>query len=277
MDNIPSISPAKPSGRLHLAIASAMALLLVGCSAHSKPSAIETKLANAAKDVVIPLEAESTVNPTPDTPLTLAQGRQIFIAHCALCHSSDGHSQNQLGLAMYPPAMDLTSPHVQSWKDPELYWIIQNGIRLTGMPGWQGIISSDDTWKLSRYIHALPQLTPQRLAQLDALMAPPPPSPPPAANPAVSLAAQIAYGRRILHQEGCLMCHTFQGQGEDVGPDLSREGTRGRTPAWLTGHFKDPPAYSKGSEMPAFDHLTSSQLNALVALLEYAKGPPAKP
>lgn len=257
--------------------AGALAVLLAGCSAHSKPSAIETKLANAAKDVVIPFEAESAANPTPDTALTLAQGRQVFLSHCALCHSSDGHSQNQLGLAMYPPAMDLNSPHVQSWKDQELFWIVQNGIRLTGMPGWQGIISSDDTWKVARYIHALPQMTPQRLAALDALVAPPPPAAPQPAAPAASMAAQLAYGRRILHQEGCLMCHTFQGEGEDVGPDLSPEGSRGRTPAWLLGHFKDPPAYSKGSIMPAFDHLTASQLNALVTLLENAKGPAPKP
>lgn len=253
-----------------------LALAAAACSAHSKPSSIETKLANAAKDVVIPFEAESAANPTPNTDLTLAQGRQVFIAHCAMCHSTDGKSQNQLGLAMYPPAMDLTSPHVQSWKDQELYWIIQNGIRLTGMPGWQGIITPDDTWKVARYIHALPKMTPQKLAQLDALVAPPAPEMPAPAAPAANQEQQIALGRRLIHQEGCLMCHKFNGEGQDVGPDLTREGTRGRTPAWLEGHFKNPPAYSKDSMMPAFDHLSVAQLNALVALLESAKGPAKK-
>lgn len=248
-----------------------LTLAAAGCSAHAKPSAIETRLANAAKDVVIPFEAEKATNPTPDTDLTLAQGKEVFQSHCALCHSGDGHSQNQLGLAMYPPAMDLTSPHVQSWKDQELYWIVQNGIRLTGMPGWQGIIPDNDTWKVVRYIHALPRLTPAKQTALDALVAPPPPPPPPkAAAPAVTLASQIAYGRRLVRQEGCLMCHTLNGEGEDVGPDLSREAARKRTPAWLTGHFKDPGAYTKGSDMPAFDNLTPAQLQALVALLENA-------
>ncbi len=40
------------------------------------------------------------------------------------------------GLAMYPRASDLGSADVQAWSDAELFWIIQNGIRLTGMPGF---------------------------------------------------------------------------------------------------------------------------------------------
>ena len=253
-----------------------LGVAMAGCSAHATPLAIETKLANAAKDVVIPLEAEKLANPTPDTALTLAQGRKVFVERCALCHSRDGHSQNPLGRAMYPPAMDLTSPHVQGWKDAELYWIIQNGIRLTGMPGWQDMVSAPDTWKLVRYIHALPRMTPARLAQLDALEAPRPPEPPAAprrkATPAARLAAEMAYGRRILRQEGCLQCHAYGDEGEDMAPDLSREGNRKRTAAWLAGHFADPEKFSPGSEMPAFDHLTQAQLRALVALLENAHG-----
>ena len=138
------------------------ALAWTACSARSRPSSIESKLANVAKDVVIPFEAEKAANPTPANDHTLAEGQRVYVAHCALCHSNDGHSQNPLGQAMNPPAMDLTSPHVQSWKDPELYWIISNGIRLTGMPGWQTQLSSEQIWQVTRYIHALPQMTPQR-------------------------------------------------------------------------------------------------------------------
>lgn len=252
-----------------------LALLLLtasGCSARSKPSGIETKLANAAKDVVIPLEAQNKKNPTPDTELTLAQGQQTFEAHCAICHGSDGHGQVALGLAMYPPAMDLTSPHVQAWKDAELFWIINNGIRLTGMPGWNTMIPSDDIWKLARYIHALPKMTPAESAKLSALVAPPPSAA--AKASAASVEEQIAYGKRLLHQEDCLMCHRYEGEGGTIGPDLSIEGTRGRSDAWLIGHFRDPAKYSPGSVMPEFKNLTQSQLNALVTMLQNSKTEP---
>jgi hypothetical protein len=59
---------------------------------------------------------------------------------------------------MYPPAMDLSSPHAQHWSDAELFWIIQNGVRLIGMPSWKSNISDNDTWKLARFIHHLPRL-----------------------------------------------------------------------------------------------------------------------
>jgi hypothetical protein len=54
--------------------------------------------------------------------------------------------------------MDLSSAHVQHWSDAELFWIIQNGVRLTGMPSWKSSISDNDTWKLARFIHRLPRL-----------------------------------------------------------------------------------------------------------------------
>lgn len=73
------------------------------------------------------------------------------------------------------------------------------------------------------------------------------------------------------------MCHKFDGVGGSIGPDLSIEGERGRSDAWLIGHFKDPPRFSPGTVMPAFDNLTSSQLNALVVLLQHAKGAPLPP
>ena len=61
---------------------------------------------------------------------------------------------------MAPPAMDLTSAHVQHWSDAELFFrIIQNGVRLTGMPAWKSTISDNDTWKLTHYIHNLPNAT----------------------------------------------------------------------------------------------------------------------
>jgi cbb3-type cytochrome oxidase cytochrome c subunit len=68
------------------------------------------------------------------------------------------------------------------------------------------------------------------------------------------------------------MCHQLDGQGGKVGPDLTHEGARGRTDAWLIGHFRDPSAYSPGSVMPAFKNLTDPQLQALTAFLQSQKG-----
>jgi mono/diheme cytochrome c family protein len=132
--------------------------LLQGCTADKHPSQGETSLANAAKDVSIPLEAGKMTNPVPETDEVVSQGQEIFLGSCAQCHGADARGDTSVGRNMYPPAMDLTSSHVQHWSDAELFWIIQNGVRLTGMPAWKSSISDDDTWKLARFIHKLPGL-----------------------------------------------------------------------------------------------------------------------
>jgi mono/diheme cytochrome c family protein len=132
--------------------------LLQGCSAGKSPSREETSLANAAKDVVIPLEAGRKTNPLPETDEVVRQGEEAF-ATCAFCHGSDGRGGTTIGRSMDPPAADLTSAHVQHWSDGELFWIVQNGVSHTGMPAWKSSLSEDDTWKLARFIHKLPSLS----------------------------------------------------------------------------------------------------------------------
>ena len=234
---------------------------LSGCSANKKPSKLETALANAAKDIVVPLEAKNLKNPFPATDANIQAGKQIYLQQCALCHAPDGRAETKLGLAMYPPAMDLNSPHVQRWSDAELLWITQNGVRLTGMPAWKTIVSEEDTWKVVDFIHALPKESPiPAAARQKEVVAP------------KSQSELINYGRKLYRQEGCMGCHQLDGEGGNVGPGLSIEGTRGRSDEWLVGHFKDPSAYTPGSVMPSFNQLTDDQLHALTVFLQSEKG-----
>ena len=89
----------------------ALAAFMLGCTAHAHPSKTETTLANVAKDLVIPVEAEHKKNPVPDTAEVVEQGRLVFVQSCAGCHGTDGRGGTDLGRNMYPPAdrHDLTS------------------------------------------------------------------------------------------------------------------------------------------------------------------------
>jgi len=238
-----------------------LALFLSACTAHDKPSTVETALANMAKDIVIPVETDNLKNPFHDNPQVVSQGRQIYQQSCAICHGTDGHGQTTLGQGMYPPVMDLTSPHVQHWTDSQMFWIIQNGVRLTGMASWKGTISADDTWKLVIFIHDLSGLNSAETRNAKA-------QEPPTKTPA----QLVTYGKTLYRQEGCFICHQLDGEGTKVGPDLTVEGTRNRSVDWLIGHFKNPTAYVPGSIMPSFKNLTDEQLNALTAFLESQKG-----
>jgi cytochrome c len=143
---------------LAVGLMSVLTVFLAACTAHQKPSTVETVLATMAKDIVIPIEAEELKNPLSWDPQVETQGQQVYVQSCAVCHGPDGHGQTPMGQSMYPPALDLTSPHVQHWNDSEMFWIIQNGVRMTGMSSWKDTISASDTWKLVLFVHHLPGL-----------------------------------------------------------------------------------------------------------------------
>ena len=118
-----------------------------------------------------PNGARERENPVPNSTEVLVEARAHWADHCATCHANNGSGDTEMGKHMYPPAPDMREADTQSMTDGELFYIIQNGIRLTGMPGW-GSGSNHDTeasWKLVRFIRHLPKLTAQEEAEMQEL------------------------------------------------------------------------------------------------------------
>jgi mono/diheme cytochrome c family protein len=131
-----------------------------GFSAREKPSRFESFVARHARSLATPTDAKKMKNPMSPTPLDIAEGRDHFADHCAICHANDGGGKTEMGRNMYPPAPDMREK-TQQLTDGELFYIIKNGIRFTGMPGWGG--EDEDNWKLVLFIRHLPQLSPKEL------------------------------------------------------------------------------------------------------------------
>lgn len=121
--------------------------------------------------MAIPAVARSLKNPAPNTPEVLAEARAHWADHCAICHANDGSGEALIGKRTYPPAPDMRLPGTQQLTDGELFWIIQNGVRLTAMPAWSGQGSHDeeDSWKLVHFIRHLPQLTLEEKREMERL------------------------------------------------------------------------------------------------------------
>ena len=131
-----------------------------GFSARAEPSRIETLVARQARSLAIPPEAGRRSNPIANSPEVLADARAHWADHCAVCHANNGSGDTEMGKRMYPPAPDMRKQPTQQLSDAELFYIIENGIRLSGMPGWGGAeAGEDDSWKLVHFIRHLPQLT----------------------------------------------------------------------------------------------------------------------
>lgn len=121
-----------------------------------EPGRAETYLATKAKRLLVGREARhiSRLQPANLSQSVMIGGVQ-FRARCASCHGLDGRTPSDIGSAMYPRVSDLGSAEVQEWSDAELFWIVQNGIRLTGMPGFGKSLSNEEIWPLVDYIRSL--------------------------------------------------------------------------------------------------------------------------
>ncbi len=145
--------------------------LRYGFSAHDEPTRMEAMAADAMRHWSTPAELRGARNPLPLSPQVLAGSRAHWADHCASCHGNDGKGNTVIGEHLYPRAPDMTLPATQSLADGELFSVIENGIRLTGMPGWGNgtAESAYGSWGLVHFIRHLPQLTPEEIAAMAAL------------------------------------------------------------------------------------------------------------
>ncbi len=132
-----------------------------GFSAREDPWAIEAVVARHLRRLATASDAKAMVNPLSPTPPALAEARDHFADHCAVCHANDGGGRTPINDGLYPPAPDLREAQTQDLTDGELLYIIRNGIRFTGMPGWGG--EDGENWKLVLFIRHLPKLSPEEL------------------------------------------------------------------------------------------------------------------
>ena len=132
-----------------------------GFSARAKPAAYEEFIARSLRSLANEPGAKALRNPVAATDLAIAEARDHFADHCAVCHGNRGDGKTQINSGLYPPAPDMRQPATQGLSDGELFYIVKNGIRFTGMPGWGG--SDEDNWKLVLFVRHLAQLTKQEL------------------------------------------------------------------------------------------------------------------
>jgi len=159
-----------------LGIAIAVALIAVavvsvmhgGLSSRANPTPLETMMAREVRHMAIPKSARKLQNSVAETPENLRDARLHFADHCAICHANDGSCDTPFGRNLYPKPPDLRREQTQKLADGEIFWIIENGVRFTGMPAFGGAHGSEeDSWKLVRFIRHLPQLTAEERIEME--------------------------------------------------------------------------------------------------------------
>jgi len=151
-------------GRFLLGFVAGIVVLVVGAAAYLKfgplPVAVADKPFPFEKAIVhLPLNAridrEMKTAPFGTSEDVFEAGAHVYKAECASCHGTPGHDV-AFAKYMYPNAPQLWKKHshgnvvgVSDDETGETYWKVANGIRLTGMPAYQHVLSDTQMWQVS--------------------------------------------------------------------------------------------------------------------------------
>ena len=146
-------------------------VVATGLSARPAPGALETRVARAVRRWAVPRELRQRPSPVASTNDTVTEGRHHFARYCATCHANDGSGDTTIGKALFPRAPDMRQASTQELTDGELFYIIEYGVRFTGMAAWgDGSPKGEELgWKLVHFIRRLPKLTSAELSEMEAM------------------------------------------------------------------------------------------------------------
>lgn len=133
-------------------------------------------------------------------------GASVFQGGCAVCHGAPGAPSNPIALGMLPAPPDLRDK-VPDWSPKELFWIVKNGIKYTGMPAWAAQEHDDEVWSMVAFLLKLPALDAASYRQLAEGK-----TPPPGEKPVEEI---VRDGTGSIALAVCARCHG----GADAGPE----------------------------------------------------------
>jgi len=168
--------------------------------------------------------------PPLDDPALVHRGAGHYATGCAPCHGAPGQERSAVARAMTPPPPFLPE-RVAEWQPNELFWIVQNGVKFTGMPAWPALERDDEVWAVTAFVRRLPGLD---AAGYASLVHPAPQRP-------ASDAPEVVSRR-------CARCHGMDGRGPAHGGDAPRKrrGERRRRRAARCGPLRGRQAGGRG-------------------------------
>lgn len=104
------------------------------------------------------------VSKTYESP-DLAEGYEHFSEMCVACHGAPTSERSEVGRGLNPQAPDLAEA-ANDWAPSEVFWILKNGIKMSGMPAFGPTHDDEKLWNITAFVKRLPGLTPEQYAKM---------------------------------------------------------------------------------------------------------------
>lgn len=146
-------------------------LILLGSGAFNvsatvSPGWVERTVASWARDASIRRRAPAASNPFAGLAAAVKAGMVHYRESCLMCHGAPGVEAAELAEGLNPPAPELDAPGTQGRTDGELFWVVRNGVRLTGMPAFGPTHTDEELWQMVAFLRHLPQLSEEEREEL---------------------------------------------------------------------------------------------------------------
>ena len=146
-------------------------LLLVGClyfyfslgfapvATAARPMPFERKMAKLALHAYL----DKMQHPQPMVPAdegNLIAGAKVYKEQCAACHGLPSEPKSAIAKGMFPaPPLLFEGVGVTDDEPWETYWKVENGIRMTGMPGFKGQVGEKEIWQATMLVKNADKIT----------------------------------------------------------------------------------------------------------------------
>ncbi len=127
-------------------------------------SALEKKIAMPALDAAVDRHAPEAANPIQPTADNLLEGMRIYQMKCASCHGDIQKPEGMFADALYPRAPQFVKDAADMPENQNFY-IIEHGVRLTGMPAWRDLLNQQQAWQVTTFLSHMDKLPPEVTAQ----------------------------------------------------------------------------------------------------------------
>jgi mono/diheme cytochrome c family protein len=139
---------------------------IVEVSAVGSQSGIVDWFLETTRDRSVDSRAEKIAVPDLGDPARLTEGLEHYHTMCATCHGAPGLDASEIGQGLNPTPPNLTRHRFAGERAAEAFWIIQNGIRMTGMPAFGPTHTDEQIWDIVAFLRKMHELTPEQYAQM---------------------------------------------------------------------------------------------------------------